>query len=92
MIRMAKRKSAGLAALSETSSCGCPNTWGRATSRVSFSPVQAALHNRLHTVHSTESAIKLSATAASSNQIDTISIPEPRGAMQCEFGHTEPGE
>lgn len=85
MTEMTKRKSAARPALSETSSCGCPNTWERATSRVSLKPVQAALHNRLHSVHSTDSAIKLGTTAASSSQIDTFSIPEPQEGMQCEF-------
>jgi hypothetical protein len=82
---MAKRKSADLAALSETSSCGCPNTWERATSRVNLKPVQAALHNRLHIALGERFAIELGATAMSISQIDTFSIPELKGVMQCEF-------
>ena len=88
MTEMIKRKSAVKPALSNTSSCGCPNTRGRSTSRVNSMPVQAALHNRSHPAYRPASAVKAYATAMSSSQTDTTSIPESKEAMQCEFGHT----
>ena len=79
------RKSAEVAALSDTSSRDCPNTRGRPARSSGLEPVQATLHNRRHNIQGKDLAEEDTATAASSSRNDTLSISKPQEGAQCEF-------